>query len=494
MGVLTDFDFSLLFNMTNLFAIVFGTAYGMLIGALPGLGASVGVTMLFPLIYQMDAIPALIMMMSLYQGASYGGSISAVTLGIPGQAGAISTVLDGNAMARNGEPGRALGISLFASTVGGILGVLVLMFATGPLAGLATKLTDPELFLVATFGMLTLMATGDNFLKTGIMLLLGLMTATVGLDIFSGNPRFTMGSIILYDGFKLVPIITGMFAIAEIFNMSMGNTSASYVADAKKCNCRFEKKDVKMCLPTVIKSGIIGVVCGIIPGLGCESGSFLAYTEAKRVAKNPDEFGEGSPLGIAAPESGNNGAVAGALVPWLAIGLPGSGFVAVISGVLVVKGITPGPTLMSTNTDFVYTLMWGLLLATIFMFVLGFFATSIFARLLVIPNYILAPLILMCALIGAYCCRNQFFDIWVAIVCGVIGFFAKKLHYPVGAFALALVLAGLFEMDFRRSLLISQGNLSIFVSRPVCIVLWILIAFVLFSVVKKKKKPKKERR
>lgn len=491
MGVITNFDFSILLSYDNLWAIAFGTVYGILIGALPGLGASVGVAMLIPVVYKMDPIPAVIMMMALYQGASYGGSISAITLGIPGQAGAISTVEDGNALAKRGEPGRALGISLYASTIGGIFGVLVLMFLTGPLSILATKMTDPELFLIALFGLLTLVTTSDDMHKTLIMLVVGLMVATVGLDTFSGSPRFVVGSPILYDGFALVPIITGLFAVSEAFSMSMGDTSVSYVTDSKQCNCKISKADFVKTLPTVIKSAVIGTVCGIIPGLGCESGSFLAYTEAKRSSKNPDEFGKGTIVGIAAPESGNNGAVAGALVPWLAIGLPGSSFVAVISGILVVKGITPGPALMKGNTDFVYALMWGLLFATILMFVVGFFATSVFARLLIIPNYVLAPLVLVCSLIGAYCCRNQFFDVWVAIVCGLIGFFLKRLKYPVGAFALAIVLADLFEGDFRRSLIISHGDMAIFFSRPVCIVMWVLIAVLVVSCVRKAAKKKK---
>ncbi|MGE4282754.1 MAG: tripartite tricarboxylate transporter permease [Clostridia bacterium] len=490
---LFSFDFSLIFNVQCLLAICFGTLFGLFIGALPGLGPTVGVALLLPMVYTMEPITAIVMLVALYQAAEYGGSISSIVLGIPGTAAAVPTLFDGNALAKQGYPGKALGYSLTASTIGGIVGVIVLMTLTIPLAEITYKLSDPELFLIAAFGLISITSLNTtNVPKTVVSILFGLLLGTIGLDTFSGTARFTMGLPILYDGFILVPIITGLFAIAEVLNMVMSDLSTRYVSNTKNLKTHISFKEFMYILPTTIKSSIIGVLFGIVPGLGGGVGAWFTYTEAKRASKNPEKFGKGEPIGIAAPESANNAVVGGALIPFLTLGIPGSSTIAVVASAFIIHGIQPGPAVFQNNPELVYGIFWGLLIATIAMYVFGIYTTSLWARLLVIPNYILVPIVLVTSLIGAYATRNNFFDVGVAIVFGIIGFFIKKLDYSVPGFILAFILAYLFEGSFRRSLMISQGNYSIFITRPFCIVMIALIVLMvgskLFQIIKAKKK------
>lgn len=491
---ITEFDFSQLLTWECAFALVFGTVFGMVIGALPGLGSTIGIAICLPMTYTMGALPAIIMLISLYMASNYGGSVSAIVLGIPGQAAALATTFDGAPMAKKGDPGRALGISLYASTVGGLIGVVVLMFLTKPLSTLTTKLTDPELFVIALFGLLSLSAMGTSDVpKTLMSICLGLLLGTIGLDSLTGAARFTLSQPLLYDGLKLVPILTGLFAVSEVFNMVMKDTQTRYVTDLSKTKTRTTADDRKKTLPSIFKSSAIDILFGIIPGLGGNIASFFSYTEAKRASKHPETFGTGDPVGIAAPESSNNACVGGALIPYLTMGIPGSPSIAIIASGLVMHGIQPGPTLMNDHASLVYGLYWGLLAATILMFICGKYMTTLFSRMLVVKNYILAPMVLLVALVGAYCTRYQFFDVWIALAFGVIGFFMSKLDYSVPAFSLAFVLASLVESRFRRSLIISHGSYSIFFTRPLCIVIWVLllamIASKIISGVKKKHAP-----
>lgn len=482
MGFITNFDFSALFTFDCIFALLFGTVFGMVIGALPGLGSTVGIAICLPMTYAMGAQAAIVLLIALYMASNYGGSISAIVLGIPGQAAALATTFDGAPMAKKGDPGRALGISLWSSTIGGLIGCVVLMFLTVPLSSLTTKLTDPELFVIALFGLLSLSAMGTcDVPKTLTSIVFGLLLGTIGLDALTGAARYTLNQPLLYDGLQLVPILTGLFAVSEIFNMVMQDTKIRYVTDPSKLKTHITAQDKKTVLPSVLKSSAIGIIFGIVPGLGGNIASIFSYTEAKRTAKHPETFGTGEPVGIAAPESSNNACVAGALIPYLTIGIPGSPSIAVIASGLIMFGIQPGPTLMQDHPELVYGVFWGLLAATVLMYVCGRYLTSLFSRLLVIPNSILAPIVLFIALVGAYCTRNQLFDVWVAIFFGVIGFFINKLDYSVPAFSLAFVLAELVESRFRRSLIISHGDYSIFFNRPLCIVIWVLLLWMIIS-------------
>ena len=488
-----QYDFSNLFCVQSLLALVAGTMIGMLVGALPGLGPSVGCALLIPITYTMDTIPAILLLIALYQGAEYGGSISSIVLGVPGTAAAVATSLDGNAMAKKGYPGKSLGYSLYSSTLGGLIGCVILMTLTVPLMQITIKFSDPELFLISMLGLLSIITLGsEDVFKSIVSVVFGLIITSIGLDSLSGTERFTFGNISLLDGISLVPMLTGLFAVSEVLNMVCGDLGKVTVEKRENLNTHLTFAEVKQVMGVIIPSSLIGTFAGIVPGMGASPASWIAYTNAKRNSKSPEEFGKGAPEGIAAPESANNACVGGALVPLLTLGIPGSGTIAVVSSALVMQGIVPGPNLLTGNTDLVYSIFWGLLLATIFMFIGGRLATSLFARLLVIPNYVLAVIIFTISLIGAFAARRMMMDVWIAMIAGVIGFFMKRLKFSIPAFVLAFVLGSMVEKNLRRALMISHGSLSIFVTRPFSVVCLALNLLLILSMILRKRKERQK--
>lgn len=421
----------------------------------------------------MAPLPAVLLLISLYMSAMYGGSISSIVLGVPGTPSAVVTLLDGNPISKAGFPGRALGYSLYASTIGGLFGVFVLVFLTGPLADLAVKLADPELFLIGILGLLSIASLGaKDVYKCLMAVLLGLFVGTVGMDLFTGSFRFTFGNIYLADGISLVALVGGLFALAEVLEMVMGDLGKRYVTDNKTLRCRLSLKEFLSVRWTILKSAVIGTAFGIVPGLGAAPATWFAYTQAKRESADPDSFGKGNPHGLAAAESSNNACVGGALVPMLALGIPGSSTVAVIMSALIIHGIQPGPQLFDSAPTLVYGICWGLFLGTVCMFVLGRYTTTLWARMLVCPNYVLIPIILIAMLIGCYTARYYAIDVWMGLAAGIL---IKRIDFPLSAFTLAFVLAKLLEDRFRRSLMLSEGSLAIFFRRPLCLIIWILI-------------------
>ena len=470
MSWLFNYNWSLMLNPLCFLMIAFGTLIGLLIGALPGLGPTVGIALLLPLSATLDPIPAIALLISLYMAAEYGGAITAVVMGIPGTAAAVPTVFDGYPMARGGKPGKAVAYSLTASTIGGFFGWIVVAFLTVPLARVCIKFSDPELFLIALFGLLSVSGLSSaNLSKTMVSILIGLLLGTVGLDTFTGVPRFCRGIINLYDGFDLVSVLIGMFAITEVLNMVLSDFTTHTVPKGEDMKVSLSMKETKHILPTVLKSSVIGTICGIVPGLGGGVAAMLSYSEAKRSSKHPETFGTGEPIGIAASESANNAVVGGALLPFLTLGIPGSSTIAIISGALMMQGITPGITLMRDRPELVYSIFVALFFAIIAMYVIGRFTNSLWARVLVLPNNILAPIVLLLALLGAYASRGYVFDVWVCLASGVAWWFLSKVGFSRAAFVLAYILSDLFESGFRRSLQISHGSYGIFVSRPICV-------------------------
>lgn len=336
---LLEYDFSLLFSMGSVLALVTGTFLGMLIGALPGLGPSVGCALLIPITYKMETIPAVLLLISLYMGAEYGGSISSIVLGVPGTAAAVATEIDGNALAKQGFPGKALGYSLYSSTIGGFISCIILMTLTLPLMQITIKFSDPELFLISLLGIVSIITLStDDAAKSLVAVALGLFITSIGLDMLSGIKRFTFGTTSLLDGIALVPMLTGLFALSEVLSMACGDLGKQTVKQKEHLKVKLSLKEVFSVLPVVIKSALIGTFAGIIPGMGASPASWLSYTEAKRTSKHPEKFGHGAPEGIAAPESANNACVGGALVPLLTLGIPGSGTIAVVASALIMQG------------------------------------------------------------------------------------------------------------------------------------------------------------
>ena len=480
MSWIFEYDWSMMLNLECILWILFGTVVGLLIGALPGLGPTVGCALLLPLSASLEPPVAIAMLISLYQSGEYGGAITAVVMGIPGTAAAVPTCFDGYPMAKAGHPGKAVAYSLFSSTIGGLFGRVVLAFLTVPLARVCLSFGDPELFLIAVFGLLSVsgMSSKGGVSKTMLSILIGLLLGTIGLDTFTGVPRFCTGIPVLYDGFDLTSVIIGMFAVTEVLNMVLGDMTMHTRPSSEDLKVKLTWEEIKYISPVMFKSSIIGTICGIIPGLGGGVAAMMAYSDAKRASKHPETFGTGEPIGIAASESANNAVVGGALLPFLTLGIPGSSTIAVISGALMMQGIQPGITLMQNHPELVYSVFVALLLSVFAMYFVGKYTNALWARVLVLPNNILAPIVLLLAIVGAYASRGNVFDVWVSLVVGVAWWFLGKVGFSRSAFILAYILAELFESGFRRSLQISHGSYSIFVSRPICVAFICLIVLV----------------
>jgi putative tricarboxylic transport membrane protein len=482
MNALLAFDILSLFTLENMGAVLFGTLFGMAVGAMPGLGPTVGVAIIMPVTYGMNILPAVLLLVALYQGAEYGGSISAILLGIPGTASASATVLDGNPLARKGFPGRALGYSLMASFSGGLLGGVILLLLMAPLARVAFKFSDPEMFLIAAFGLITVITLGSkDIFKSMISLLLGLLLQTVGTDLLSGIDRFTFEVPSMHEGFVFIAVVTGLFAFSEVLNMCGGELGRATVTDTTHLKVGISLKEYRPLVPTILKSSVIGIALGIIPGLGPSAAAWLAYNETKRSHRDKN-FGTGEPLGIASCESANNACVGGALLPLLSMGIPGSSTIAVLASAFLMKGIQPGPQVIMKQPVLIYGILWGFMLAVVALLIVGKFFTTLTARILTIPNYILLVIILIAIIIGSYGARNNMFDVYVAVAFGVCGFLLVKLDYPFPSFLMAFVLGDLIETSFRRSLTLSRGSYMVFFQRPICVVLLVMIAALILNV------------
>lgn len=480
-----SFDFVGLFSVSNLFAIALGTLAGLIIGALPGLGASIAIILLLPLTYTMEPLASILLLLAAYQGAEYGGSISSIVLGIPGTPAAVATAIDGNAMAKKGLPGKALGYSLMSSTIGGIIGGLVLAFLAVPLARLAVRFSDPEFFLIGIAGLIAVAALSSRSpTKSAISVVLGLMVGTIGLDTFTGALRFTFNRLELLEGIGIVALLTGLFAFSEILAIVSHDIHKRYASPDTKIRTGLSWAETKSILKPTFSAAGIGSVIGLFPGMGAGPASWFAYIQAKKMSRRPEEFGKGSAEGIAAPESANNAVVGGSMVPLMSLGIPGSPATAIILGAFIIHGIQPGPNLFNTNADLVYGLFYGFMLTTIAMYVAGRLVTNVFARALTISNVYLVPIILILSLVGTYASHGLFFDLWLALGVGMLAFILRKLDYSLPSFILAFILSPIIEQSLRRTMLLSDGSYSIFVTRPYALTILLMIAaFVILAVI-----------
>lgn len=491
-------DLSTIFSIQNLVAIFGGTFVGLLFGALPGLGVSIALVLLLPLTYNMAPVSGILLLLAAFQAAEYGGSISAITLGIPGTVAAAATCFDGNVLAKKSSPGKALAYSLVASTIGGLVGGLVLATLTKPIGRFALRLSDPEYFLIGIVGLLAVSGlSSKDRTKSLISAVLGLMASTVGVDVITGQMRFVFGRRELLDGFRLMGVMVGVFGISEMLSIVSEHLHTKYITDTRGLKTHLSWKELKSVAKPISLGSLIGVILGIIPGLGSSASTFLSYTTAKKISKHPEEFGQGSPEGIAAPEAANNATVGGALVPLLSLGIPGSSSAAIVVGAFIIHGIIPGPSLFKSDITLVNGILFGFILTTIVMFIVGKLTTPLFARILVIPNTVLAPLIWILAFTGVFADRGQFFDLWMALAFGFFSFIMKKLNYSMPTFVLSFILGSIIEQSLRRSLIMSFGSYSIFVTRPYALILLLVIVAMLIGpyvvqFVKKRKEKKAE--
>lgn len=464
-------------TVPGILAIVFGTVAGIFVGALPGLGPSLGVALLIPVTYSLSPTISLIMLVSLYLAAEYGGSISAVLIGTPGTAAATATVVDGYPLNQRGYPGKALSSSLIASTFGGVIGGIALMVISQPLASFALRFGPPEYCALGLFGLAIVASLSSDDLAKGLLAAtLGVMLTTVGVDPVSGNPRYTFDRFELYEGIPFLTALIGLFALAEVFTMidSMGESSNQKPPVAKGF---LKLAEIRKLVPTFLRGSVIGTVVGVIPGAGANVAGWIAYDQEKRWSRNSDQFGKGCIEGVAAPESANSASVGGALIPLLTLGLPGSPTTAVLIGALVLHGLTPGPELFVTNPEVIYGLFVGLIISYGVLLILGFGAMRLWIRVIDTPPAILAAVVFALGIIGAYSIRNLMFDVWLALGFGVAGYFFKKYQFPLAPLVLGMVLGTMVESNYRRALIMSQGSHDIFITQPLSL-LFIVLAII----------------
>ena len=472
-----------------------GTFMGLVFGSLPGLTASMGIALLIPLTYKFDSAAAFGMMIGCYIGGISGGAVSSILLNIPGTPSSIVTTFDGHPMAKKGKAAEALGWAAISSGVGGMFSWVILVFLAPSLAKWCTSFSMSEYAALAFLG-LTIIASmsGKNIVKGVIAGCFGLFLSMIGVDPVWGDLRFTFGSSNLMSGVNLMPALIGLYSIPQIIDLCQqpGGTEKVNVKATMK-DFIPKAKDMIRSIPTFVLSSVIGTIIGIIPATGSSTAAFFAYDQARRISKDPDSFGKGNHNGIIASETSNNAVCGGALIPMLTLGIPGDAVTAIMMGGLLIHGLEPGPALFAEHYDFIVAIFTLMFLSTIMMVVIQLFGIKFFIKILAIPPYFLTCVLIILALLGSYALRGSMFDIWVALVLGVVGFFMQKAGFPVSPCVLGLVLGSMFERELRLALKASNGDISIFFTRPIsCVIILAAFAFVIHSIISNIRQNRKE--
>lgn len=467
----------LVFTWPVLLGMVGGTALGIAVGALPGLSATMAIAVLIPLTFSMDTLVALGMVAGIYNGAMYGGAIPSILLRIPGTPSAIATVFDGYPMARQGKAQLALDISLTSSAFGSIVGAIVLICFAPPLATFALRFSPADYFWLAVFGMTAIaMLLGSNPIKGVLATLIGLAIGMVGIDTLTGTARYTFGVTELLSGVDLLVVLTGLFAIPPAIDLV-----AKSFSDAKALSVESEKSEFNIfsLWPTLLRSSGFGLIIGLLPALGGNVASLLAWHEERRSAKDNSLFGQGDPRGVAASECANNADNGTSLIPALTLGIPGNAVSAVILGVLLVHGLRPGPQLFRDNADLVFGFMISMLVSGGLMYVIGRLGSRVFINVIKLPPYILAPMIIGMTVVGVYSTNNSMFDVWLMLGFGLLGYVMDRLAIPAAPTVLALILGPMAEESLRRALLLSGNDFGYLVSS---VISWIIIALIVLVI------------
>ena len=467
-----------LLDWQTILAMAVGVVLGILGGAMPGISPSTAVALLVPFSYNLDPRLALILLVSIYQAANYGGAITAVLINTPGTPSTAATCFDGYPLTQQGKAGLALGISLVGSCIGGIFAAIVLILFCVPLARVALKFSPAAYFGVAIFGLATVASLGGgNVIKAIIAVLVGLLIETIGLDPISGIYRFTFGSDLLYDGFALIPALMGLFAVSAVFEQFAEWTGLDRRME-KIDNMLPSFKDLWSLKRVILQSSVIGTIIGIFPGAGGTIASFISYDTAKRTSKEPEKFGKGSLEGLAAPETADSASVGGALIPLLALGIPGSATDAVLIGAFMLHDIVPGPLLFKDHPAIVYGIFASLLVANVLVFLIGLYGNRVFIKMICVKDAVLFPLILVVALIGTYSVNSSLFDVGSCIGFGFLGWIFKRYGYPAAPVVLGIVLGKLIEYNFRRGLI--MGGYSVFFTDKLAFFVLLLAMLSLF--------------
>lgn len=484
-----------LFNFSTLVFMFLGVSWGIIAGALPGFGSALGMALLIPFTFGMNPNVALPMLAAVYAGAIYGGSITAILVGIPGTSSAAATVADGFAMTQKGQSQKALTASVISSTIGGIFGGIVLLFFAPLLAKVSVMFGPAEYFVLAIFGLTLIASLAGRSISKGLLAgMFGLLLSTVGIDVINGVSRFTFKQMYLYDGIPLIPLILSLFALPRCIIMAKESFQNKQVTlsgkSGDKVGPSVSLNEIMKYWKTLLRSSIIGTIIGIIPGAGTNIACWVGYSEAKRTSKDPDKFGTGIIEGVIAAEAANNAVQGGSMVPLLTLGIPGNIDAAIMLGALMIHGLVPGLELFTKHANITYTYMVALIFSNFIMLFLGYYGSHLFARVATVPLYILTPIILILTLLGSYSTRQYFFDVWVTIGFGTVCYFLTLAKYPMPSILLGVILGPIAERGFRRALLISHGSWTIFFTRPICIVMIILSILSVFIGLKMNK-PKK---
>ncbi len=476
------YGFSVALTPANLMWVTIGGILGTVVGMLPGLGPATGVAVLLPLTFSMGPSAALITMSGIYYGAMFGGSRSSILINTPGDGAALAATFDGYPMAKNGRAEAALAMSAIASLVGGVIAAVLMTFVATPVSMFALKFGPAEYFLlmVAALSMTASMSKG-NVLGGFVSMFVGLMIATVGLDGQSGIARFTFGIIELQQGIDFLILIIGIYALGEVFKSFNSINDDKKKMQKKFGKIWFTKEDGKRCLWPILRSTPLGFVIGALPGAGGTMASLMAYNNEKNLSKDPDKFGKGEIVGLAAPEAANNAASVGALIPMMTLGIPGSGTTAVMMGALLMLGLQPGPLLFVQHPDIAWGLIASMFIGNLVLAIVNIPLAGILVRVLAIPPKILYPIVLGLAFIGTYAIGNSTMDFYLLVIFGVMGLFMSKASVPTAPMILGVIVGGTMELSFRQALTLANGSLGIFVGSPLAIGLIILTSASILS-------------
>lgn len=480
----------------NIFFVIFGGTLGIIVGALPGLGSVAGTALLLPITFKMDPATAIITLAAIYYGNMFGGAISAILLNIPGDSPAVMTALDGNALARKGRAGQALFISFTASFIGGVIGVIILTFVGPGLANIGLMFGPPEMAAVILVALTSIgWVLGDSPVKGLFATTLGLIIASIGVDSMEGTVRMTFGFFDLINGIEFIPLIIGLFGFAQVINTVSSDAPSLDALKGKKLSYKTSlpsKAEWKRAIPSSFRNSFIGFFIGLLPGSGSTTAAFLSYISEKKLSKHPEELGKGAPEGLAAAEASNNAASMGSFAPLLALGIPGSGTAAILLGGLMMWGLQPGPLLMQNNPEFAWGLIASMYTGNLIIAMICILSIPILVNILKVPNSILVPVIIAISVVGAYSVNNSIFDIYIMVLGGILGFILMKGNFPLPTLVLAVVLGPTLETTIRQSFRMSQGNISIFFTRPISVTIILLgVVFILVPAIIKYIKNKK---
>lgn len=473
----------ILMQWQNLLVIPLGLAIGIVVGAIPGLTSDLGIILCIPLTYGMDPTMAILMLLAIYCGGTYGGSITAILINTPGTSANAATLFDGYPMTVKGQAFKALQMALFASTIGGLISAFALLFLAPQIAKITLLFGPAEYFALAVFGLSVIAGVSNNSIFKGLIgACIGLFMATVGVDNISGTARFIFGQRKLMAGIDLIIALIGMFAISEILMKSKYNPKTDHktISASAITKDKITKDEYRRCWKPIGLGSLIGVVIGATPGTGGGLAAFISYNQTKQASKHPETFGHGEIEGVAASESANNGACGATMIPMLTLGVPGDGATAILMGAFMLHGMVPGPSLFSEQGNILYAIMLGLIVVNVFMYIIGSGFTRFYAHITRIPYEILAPIVMTFCIAGAYSTNNRVYDIYIILIFGIVAYFLRRMDFQLVPILLGIVLGPLAEKNFRRAMVISEGSFKIFFTRPIsCAFLLIAIGSVL---------------